>query len=405
MITVDEAFSIIAAAIRPSGVEEVPVEESAGRVLAASVESAGDWPPFDTSAMDGYAVRVEDVVPGRPLPERAGLVAAGSAPPFRIAPGEAVRIMTGAPLPPGTDAIVPVERATRTAGGVLFEAAPLPGAHIRRRGESVRRGTPLLAPGRRLRPSDVGLAALAGAESLAVHRAPRIALAATGDEIVRRADELSAGRLPDSNGPMLLAACRAAGWAARRHPAVPDTPAAVERLFAEAGRAEEFLVTTGGVSAGDLDLLPAAAAAAGFEILFHGVSMRPGKPIAFARRGGVFWIGLPGNPVSASVAFLLFGREILGRFEGDRSPGLVRVRARLSADLREAGPRETYLDATWSASSDGCRVRPVASSGSHDLAAHARANALIRLPAGGPPGRTGSEVECLLRPDAVPEKE
>ena len=400
MLSVDEALALIASRVPLGSVEAVPLEHAAGRVLAREVRSDVDWPPFDTSAMDGYAVRLEDVTPGGTLPERAAMVAAGSAPPPPIAAGQAVRVMTGAPIPEGTEGIVPVERAVRTAEGVRLEARPEPGAHIRRRGESIRAGTVLLAPGRRLRPDDVALAALAGADPIAVQVLPRISIAVTGDEVVRGSTAPGPGRLRDSNGPMLLAACREAGWPARRLPGLPDEPDAVARLFHSAGESEDFLITTGGVSAGDLDLLPAAAAAAGFEILFHGVSVRPGKPIAFGRRRDTIWIGLPGNPVSASVGFVVFAREAIARFEGDAAPRAPRIPARLTEAIRGAGAREAFVDGVWTAGPEGNRVSPVRSAGSHDLAAHALANALIHLPAFGSALAAGAQVECLLRTGA-----
>jgi molybdopterin molybdotransferase len=401
MLSVDEALAVIASRVPQGPVEAVPLENAAGRVLAREVRSDVDWPPFDTSAMDGYAVRLEDVSPGRVMPERPALVAAGAAPPSPITPGQAVRVMTGAPIPQGTEAIVPVERAVRTPEGVRFEARPEAGAHIRRRGESVRAGTALLAAGSRLRPADVAMAALAGADPIAVHREPRISIAVTGDEVVRGSQAPEPGRLRDSNGPMLLAACREAGWSPRRLPGLSDDPDAVARLFEAAGENEDFLLTTGGVSAGDLDLLPGAALAAGFEILFHGVSVRPGKPIAFGRRGDTIWIGLPGNPVSASVGFVVFAREAIARFEGDSAPRAIRIPARLTEAIRGAGAREAFIDGLWTAGPEGNRVSPVPSVGSHDLAAHARANALIHLPAFGSALAAGAQVECLLRPAAL----
>ncbi|HEY6146136.1 MAG TPA: molybdopterin molybdenumtransferase MoeA, partial [Thermoanaerobaculia bacterium] len=216
MLSVDEALAVIAARVPRGPVEAVPLEDAVGRVLAREVRTDVDWPPFDTSAMDGYAVRLEDAAPGRTVAERAALVAAGAAPPAPISPGEAVRVMTGAPIPPGTEAIVPVERVSRSPEGVRFEARPDAGAHIRRRGESVRAGVVLLAAGMRLRPADVALAALAGADPIAVQRAPRISIAVSGDEVVRGSQAPGPGRLRDSNGPMLLAACRQAGWSPRR---------------------------------------------------------------------------------------------------------------------------------------------------------------------------------------------
>lgn len=397
MISFPEALAVLSGAIAaPGTTRDIPLEEALGRVLAREIVADVDWPPFDTSAMDGYAVRLADAASGRPIGERPGLVAAGEAHPEPLSPGEVVRIMTGAPLPAGTEAIVPVERSRREGGFVQFDAPPAAGAHIRRRGESISAGSRLLSPGRRLRPVDVALAALAGMDPIPAFPAPRITVAATGDEIVRGRERPQTGRLRDSNGPMLLAECLARGWPARRAPAVPDEPSAVRALFETAGAEEDFLVTTGGVSEGDLDLLPAAALQSGFEILFHGVGIRPGKPVVFARRGRTFWIGLPGNPVSASVAFHLFAREALARFEGDGEPAAPRVRAVLTGPLPASGDRDRFFDAVWSAEHREPQVGRISSSGSHDLAAYALANALIHCPAGTPALLGGTDVSCIL---------
>lgn len=397
MIAVGEALEILARTAGPLEAERVALAEASGRVLARDLLCDVDWPPFDTSAMDGYAVRIADVAsPGAVLSERAGLIAAGDGAAGGISSGEAARVMTGAPLPSGTEAIIPVERSRREGGRVLFDIAPIPGAHIRRRGESVRAGTKLLEWGSRLSPGAVALAALAGADPVEVFRRPRVSIAVTGNELVSSTETPGAGKLRDSNGPMLFALCRAGGWKAALKARVADERSGVERLFADAGESEDVLITSGGVSAGDLDLLPAIARAKGFEILFHGVSVRPGKPIVFAKRDRALWLGLPGNPVSSSVGFHLFGRYLLDRLEGDAAPGAPRVTAATVAPLPAAGARETYLDAVLSSVAGGNRVEPVRSAGSHDIAAHARANALIRLLAGGPALPAGSVVECVL---------
>lgn len=396
MISVDEAYAILDRAVAPLGDEEVPLAQARGRVLAADVASDVDWPPFDTSAMDGYAVRAAEArAPGGALRERPGLVAAGDPSPPPLAAGEAVRLMTGAPLPSGADAVVPVELARREAGRVVFDRPPEDGAHLRRRGESVARATVLLRKGDRLGPRAVALAALAGADPVAVHRRPRVAIAATGNELLSADEKPTDGKMRDSNGPMLDALCGARGWPVVRRERVADEPDAVARLFGGFDDAD-VLVTSGGVSAGDLDLLPAAAERAGWKILFHRVAVRPGKPIAFARRGNRFWFGLPGNPVSASVGFHLFVRRALDRMEGVDPPGSPVVAARLARKLGPQGPRETYRDAVL-ADADGLRrVEALATAGSHDIAAHARANALIRVPANGAALDEGSLVTCVL---------
>jgi molybdopterin molybdotransferase len=394
VITVEEALAILDAAVSAGPSERVAVAEAVGRVLARDVAADVDWPPFDTSAMDGYAVRMADVsFPGAELAEREESVAAGDPAGGPIRPGEGVRVMTGAPLPPGTEAVVPVEQARREGGRVRLEIRPKPGAHIRRRGESVARGAALLAAGVRLTPAEVAVAALAGADPLEVTVKPRVAVAVTGNELVAASEKPPEGKLRDSNGPMLLSFCRRGGWPSRALERVRDDRTEVDRLFSEAG-AEEFLVTSGGVSAGDHDLLPDAARRAGFEILFHKVAVRPGRPIAFGRRDGCFWFGLPGNPVSASVGFHLFVRYALDRREGRLRPGAPRLFARLAAPVR-AGSRETYRDAALREQGGANVAEPISTAGSHDIAAHARSNALIRLPAGSGEVSAGTLVECL----------
>ena len=276
------------------------------------------------------------------------------------------------------------------------DVPPEAGAHVRRRGESIVAGTALLAAGERLSPAGVALAAFAGADPIAVHRRPRITIAVTGSELVSAAARPGDGQLRDSNGPMLAALCRASGRPAAARAAVADEEGAVARLFRDAGRDEDVLVTSGGVSAGDLDLLPAEAERAGFEILFHRVAMRPGKPVAFGRRGATLWFGLPGNPVSASVCFQIFARYALDCLEGAAAPGPERRAARLTHRLSARGRRETYRDALLTAGDGALTVASVATLGSHDLAAHARANALIRIPAGIESLDPGAVVDCIV---------
>jgi len=397
VITVAEALAVIARNSPSKSVERVPLSEGLGRTLAGDIRSDVDWPPFDTSAMDGYAVRLSDLgQPGAWLPERPGAVVAGDVPPEPIAPGEAVRVMTGAPLPDGTEAVIPVEQARREVGRVRLDAMPAAGADFRSRAESIPSGSLLVPAGGRLTPGDLALAALAGADPLSVVARPRVAVVPTGNELVPARDRPRPGQIRDSNGPMLLAFCRARGFPARELDRVADEASGLASLFAAAGTEEDVLVTSGGVSAGDLDLLPGIARAEGFEILFHGVSVRPGKPIAFGRRGETLWFGLPGNPVSSSVCFHLFVRFALDCLEGSSNPGAPRICAQTTNALPEGGPRETYRDGKLSRAGPLLRVEPLPSAGSHDIATHARADALIRVPARAEPQPAGTPVECLL---------
>jgi molybdopterin molybdotransferase len=393
VITVAEALSRLRTACAAGPIERAPLSDGLGRVLGSDLPTDVDWPPFDTSAMDGYAVRVADAA--RALVERAGPVAAGDFPPAPLEAGEAVRVMTGAPLPPGTEAVVPVENARRENGTVVATTAPRPGEHLRRRGESLRAGSILLRRGRRLGAADIAMAALAGADPIEVYARPRVTIAVTGNELVPVSTKPGPGQLRDSNGPMLAALCRVRGARVASRAAVRDEDGAVRGLFAEAGRNEDLLVTSGGVSAGDFDLLPAEAERAGFELLFHGVAMRPGKPLVFGRRGRALWLGLPGNPVSASVCFRLFGLMALDALEGVERPGPAFVSARLTRAVSVRGKRETYRDAILEAVDGELRVAPLETLGSHDLAAHARANALLRVPAEAGNLEAGAIVECL----------
>ena len=397
MIGVSQALEIIEANATPLPAEEVALAEALGRVLASDLQSAVDWPPFDTSAMDGYAVRLPDVrAPGARLPEREKPVMAGDPPPGPLPGGVAVRVMTGAPIPEGTQAVIPVEHARREGGMVAFDEVPSPGAHLRRRGESIRAGSILVAAGRKITPGEIALAALTGAGSLSVRRLPRIAVAATGNELVPAGQSVAPGQIRDSNGPMLAALCEARGWKPRRLANAADDETGLAGLFSSPASDVDVLVTSGGVSAGDLDLVPRVARRAGFEILFHGVAMRPGKPVAFGRRGQTLWFGLPGNPVSSSVTFHLFARHALDCLEGHAKPGARRVRLPLVADLRRGGARETYLDAKISGDGGPLGVAPLLTAGSHDIRTHAGADALIRIPAGAGPQPAGTVVECVL---------
>lgn len=397
MIGVAEALAIVEGETAPLGQEKVPLSEAPGRVLAQAVVSDVSWPPFDTSAMDGYAVRLGDAAtPGASALERPGVVAAGNPPPPPLSAGEAVRIMTGAPLPAGAEAVVPVEETDRQAGRVIFSAAAAAGAHFRRRGESIAAGATLLTPGLPLTAGRIALAALAGADPVAVYRQPRVGIAVTGNELVAASEKPGPAQIRDSNGPMIAALCRTLGLRPTLLPRVSDDSAALERLFqTAAGSGLDMLLTSGGVSAGDFDLLPAEAARQGFALLFHRVAMRPGKPVAFGRRGGLLWFGLPGNPVSAAACFHVFVRHALDRLEGAARPGPERTTALLAREARQ-GARESFRDAVLSTDQGVRRVDLVVTAGSHDLAAYGRANALARIPAGPGTIPAGGLVECLL---------
>ena len=391
MITVAEALDRIDREIAPLPAELVPAAASGGRVLAADVPADGDYPSFDTTAMDGYAV----AGPGPAWRDRAGTIAAGAAPAPALSPGEAARVMTGAPVPAGTDGIVPVEDAELSGAELRARTAPAPGAHIRRRGEVFRAGDVLLRAGERLAPETVLLLATAGADPVAVVRRPAVAVAATGAELVAPGTAPSAGQIRNGNGPALAAALAKRGIAARGSAPVPDDVEVLAAFFAETGEAD-LVLTTGGVSAGDYDRTVEAAERAGFRVLFHRVMVRPGMPIAFGRRGRTYWFGLPGNPVSALTTYAVFVEPALDRFEGIRRERFVV--ARLVSSVRGKAGREVYRDAILSARNGDLFVAPLPSHGSHDIRAQARRNALLVVPDEGTDWKSGEPMRCLPLP-------
>ncbi|MGH9441455.1 MAG: molybdopterin molybdotransferase MoeA [Thermoanaerobaculia bacterium] len=399
MIAVAEALARIARATGPLGEELVAVSAAAGRTLARELVADGDYPPFDTTAMDGYAI----CAGGGPNPpgssdsacryrERPGVVGAGDDPGPGLAPGEAVRVMTGAPIPAGTTAIVPVEEATSETGTVLA-GAPKPGAHIRRRGEVFRFGDALLPRGTRLSPEGLLLCATVGSASVPVWRLPRCGVAATGAELVAAADRPRGGQIRNGNGPALAGAFALRGIRAVEFPPLPDRRPELETFFSASISGLDLVVTTGGVSAGDFDETVKAAEAAGFEVLFHLVAIKPGKPIAFGQKGGTLWFGLPGNPVSAMTTFEVFVSAALDRIDG--RPARKELRAELAGPVRHRPGREAYLDARIDFDGDRLRARPLRTRGSHDILCQSERNALLIVPAEGGDYGEGDVLSCL----------
>lgn len=393
MISVSEALEILRRHVAPLEPEAVPLSRAFGRVLAKDLFADQDFPSFETTAMDGYAVRFagggEATYRVRP-----GVCAAGDALPDPLRAGEALRIMTGALVPEGTDAVVPVEEAKQEEGGLRPNKPPGPGAHLRRRGEVFRKGDRVLEAGIRLSPEAILLAATIGAEPVPVFRRPRCAVAGTGSELVAAGTTPGPGQIRNGNGPALAAALSRRGIEAHELPAVEDRRPALEAFFGALGEEWDLVVTTGGVSAGDFDLTPDAAAAAGFEILFHGVAVKPGKPIAFGKRGCRYWLGLPGNPVSALTMFEIFGGEALDRMAG-LERGRRPVTARLRSEISERGRREVFRDCLLTDEGGQLFAEALASLGSHDVRTQARRNGLLKVPAGGGRWPAGALLECV----------
>ena len=389
MIGVEEAQARILALGRPVGVETVSLSEAAGRWCAHEVAAHRTQPYSDLSSMDGYAVRSSD---GNGPWTVVGESAAGS--PFAqpIGPGEAVRVFTGAALPPGADAVVIQEDVERDGTSVTArDAQVVSKGWVRRAGSDFAAGHVLLRAGDPLTPAAIALAAAGGHGDLAVRRKVRIALISTGDELVPPGADAQEGRLPASNGVMLTAMLRTSPVDVVDLGVVPDDLDHLARAF---GRASEcdLIVTSGGASVGDHDLVRPALQAGGGMIDFWRVAMRPGKPLMAGLLGDAVVLGLPGNPVSAFVTAMLFLLPLVRHLSGARDPLPRHIVAELAAPMPQVGPRTDFVRARWV---EGL-LEPLPSSDSAMLVPLATADALIVRPAHSLPCSLGARVDAIL---------
>ena len=404
MITVEEALEQVLSRISVLEPERVPLLDSLGRVLAADVVSDIDVAPFDNSAMDGYAVRASDVAgasPETPVTlEVVEHIPAGVAPTVRIGPRQAARIMTGAPVPDGADAIVMVEktRAGEGAGGpgesVEILAASAQGEHIRRRAEEVRAGESVLLAGELMGPAAIGLAASVGHAEVSVRRKPRVAIVSTGDELVGVTERPGPGQIRNSNSYSLAAQVEWAGGEPHMLGVARDTEAETRALL---GRAPEFdmMVTTGGVSMGDFDVVKKVLMEIG-ELDFWKVAMRPGAPQTFGTIGGTPFFGLPGNPTSTMVGFELFARPSIRKMIGFTTLVRPRAIATLAHDVKKKGDRRYFLRGRLTRTPEaGYSVAVSGNQSSALLTAMHRGNCLISLPEGQTEFAAGSQVMCI----------
>lgn len=341
MLTFDEARKTILETVPVLSGESVSVANAAGRVLCEEIRAPYPLPPFDNSAMDGYAVRTVDCTGSATLPI-SDYRAAGDGTPSRVDPGQAVKIMTGSPIPVGCDAIVPFEDATEIDGRILVGFPVKPGAHIRRRGEDIPSGTVVFSPGTVLRPPDVGMLASLGFLSVRVGRRPRVAVVSTGDELVEPGQPLGPGQIVNSNSVALCAAIAEAG--AEPVPigiARDDEESLREKL--SAGLGYDAMVTTAGVSAGDRDLVRSVLESLGARLVFWKVAVKPGGPTAFSMKGTTPVFSLPGNPVSTLLTFETYVRPALRKMAGESTPLRPFLPARLSVAVRKKAGKMNLL--------------------------------------------------------------
>lgn len=388
MISVDEALSHLFSLVAPLERESVPLQEAAGRILADPATARRDQPPFPASAMDGYAVRADDVTPGARI-EVIGEAAAGHGFPGNVKPGQAVRIFTGAPVPEGADRVVIQEDVTRGGDTITLGDRLDEGPHIRRKGIDFATGDTIDAP-RLLTPSDIALLAAMNIPQVSVTRKPVVALISTGDELVMPGDDPGPDQIIASNTFGLKAMLEQMGVSARLLPIARDNTASLETAF-DLAEGADLVVTIGGASVGDHDLVGDVAASLGMERSFYKVKMRPGKPLMAGRMGRAAMVGLPGNPVSAMVCGHVFLAPMIRVMLGLPAAPAPRRTARLAQDIPANGPREHYMRATLT---DG-ELTPSERQDSSLLSVLARANALMIRPPDDPARARGDGIDYI----------
>jgi molybdopterin molybdotransferase len=395
MISVEEALQRITGALEQVPAEQVSLADALGRVLARDVAARVTQPPAAVSAMDGYAVRAADLASVPARLRVIGVAPAGRAFDGSLGPGEAVRIFTGGPVPDGADAVVIQEDTAADDDAVIVRESAAPGRHVRPAGLDFRAGEVQLEAGRVLTARDVGLAAAMNVPWLAVRRRPRIAILATGDEVVMPGDPVGPNQIVSSNGPALAAFVTACGGAPVSLGIALDNRQSLQAMAAGA-RGADMLVTTGGASVGEHDLVQSVLGEQGLEVAFWRIAMRPGKPLMFGRIGATPMLGLPGNPVSTMVCAVIFLAPAIRRMLGARNALASPVSAVLSCDLRPNDRRQDYLRATLSRDAAGrVRVTPYGKQDSSMLSNLAHSDCLIVRPPHADAVPAGTVIEVL----------
>ena len=377
MITVDQALSIVLDRVEELGSETVALGDAHGRILREDVIADIDLPPFDRARMDGYATRSADVAAAPARLRVIGEVPAGARFDGKVHSGEAVKIFTGAPIPDGADAVQKVE-VTRAEGNAVEIMEPvLAGQFITPHASEIAAGETVAKMGHEVGAAEMAVLASFGYSRVRAGRRPRVAVLSTGSELVEVSTKPSAAQIRNSNTYTLAAYAAQAGAVVDMLGIVEDTPGATRDALIKASDNCDIVITSGGVSMGDYDLVKAALLEIGAEIYFDRVMIRPGKPIVFARCGQTFFFGLPGNPVSTSVTFNVFVRPAIRKMQGDTSPTLPIVSAELTRPVRDSSSRRSFLPARFFVEAGRAMVEPLKWGGSSDLVAFMRANALI----------------------------
>jgi molybdopterin molybdotransferase len=389
MISVDEARERIVSAFSPLAAEDVSLDRALHRVLAGDVAALRTQPPAPVSAMDGYAVKAADVAKVPVTLKVVGDAPAGGAYSGTVQPGEAVRILTGGPVPAGADAVVIQEDTDRDGAKLVVKEAARLNANIRAKGIDFKQGDVLLKKGKTLGARDIGLAAAMNHPWLSVTRKPRVAVLATGDEIVRAGDPIGPNQIVSSNGPALKAMVAALGGEAIDLGIAKDDEDSIATL-SRGAKGADLLLTTGGVSVGDRDLVQKVLGREGLTVDFWKIAMKPGKPLMFGHLGETPMLGLPGNPVSALVCFMLYVKPALARLLGSDIGEISPERARLGADLGANNFREDFIRAKLSRNEAGEAVAtPFRVQDSSMMATFTQADCLIRRAPDAPAAKAG----------------
>jgi len=397
MLTVEDALEQILARTPVLETETVDVTRALGRVLAEPIVSAREIPPWANSSMDGYAIRAADTRGGATRLRVVGRIAAGALPSRAVGAGEAMRIFTGAPLPDGADAVVPQEDVEADGEVVRVPGNIAEAAYVRPRGEDVRKGDHVLSPGQRLGPAEIGLLATLGHSPVRVHRQPRVAILSTGNELADLGVEPGPGQIPNTNTYSLMAQVTEAGGIPVNLGIAPDRLEAIEERL-RWGEDADVVLSSAGVSVGELDLVREALTRSGAELHLWRVSMRPGKPITFGSWDERLVFGLPGNPVSAMVTFELFVRPALLRMGGRPTVERPRLVARARAPIPNPGSRRGYLRVRLARRDQGLEAELTGDQGSAILRSMTLADGLAVVP-----GDTTVAVgECV---DIIPLRE
>jgi molybdopterin molybdotransferase len=400
MISISEAIQIVIAQTAQLRAEEIPIDLSRGRILAEDIVADTDLPPFDRAQMDGYAVRAADVVQ---VPARLRIVgesAAGAGWHHKMKEGEAVRIMTGAPVPAGADAVQQVELTREDAAQVEILEPVEPGRSIVKRAAEISSGETVLRTGEEINAAMIATLASFGYARVKAGARPKVAVMATGSELVDVHQKPGQDQIRDSNNYTIAAYAELSNALVERLPLAGDDTEELKRQISRAAEHADVLITSGGVSMGVYDFTKAALNELGAQIFFERVALRPGKPTVFARLGKTLVFGLPGNPVSVSVTFNLFVRTALRAMQGATETTLPVEHAILAGNLKGSVDRESYLPATLRTDETGMLLAaPLKWGGSSDFVSFARATALINLPAGAQPVAAGSVVRVVLLPN------